>query len=320
MFEQMIPLLSGAEKVGIFAHENPDGDALGSAYSLKLVLQSMGKQAEVYLSAKPDKQAYEIVKGKEETGLAAEDCDLLIAVDCAAPDRLGTHRERFENHANTVAIDHHVTHADYAKKTVVEGCSSCCELMMGLYTEMGISVDKEIAHNVYMGMVCDTGRFQFPDVTPNTLRVAAELMEAGADFSDISKKIFDTKTKEYYALMQRALNRLTFYEDGRVCSLYLGIEDFDAAGIDDAGAAGIVTMPSSIEGVEVGIYVREREKGAYKVSLRSLKTVDVSKIAVALGGGGHVRASGYSVTGKTVPELLDEVLVEIRKQLSEDRK
>ncbi len=317
MFEQIIPRLLNAEKVGIFAHENPDGDALGSAYSLKLVLQQLGKQTEVYLSAKPDKQAYEIVRGKRESGLNREDCDLLVAVDCAAADRLGTHREFFLEHSNTVAIDHHVTHAHYAKETVVEGCSSCCELMMGLYTELKVVPDSDVAHNVYMGMVCDTGRFQFPDVTPNTLKVAAELMELGADFSDISKAIFDTKTKGYYDLMQTALNRLLYFEDGRVCALYLSMEDFEEAGIDDAGAAGIVTMPSSIEGVEVGIYIREREKGSYKVSLRSPKTVDVSRIAVALGGGGHVRASGYSVTGKSLPEMLDDVLAEIKKQWKE---
>ncbi len=319
MFEQIIPLLLGAEKVGIFAHENPDGDALGSSYSLKLVLESIGKEAEVYLSAKPDQQAYEIVRGKTEKRFHREDCDLLVSVDCAAADRLGIHKEFFLNHPNTVAIDHHVTHVRYAKELVVEGCSSCCELMMGLYTEMGFVPDSDIAHNIYLGMVCDTGRFQFPDVTPNTLKVAAELIELGADFSDISKAIFDTKTKGYYALMQTALNRLLYFEDGRVCALYLSMEDFEEAGIDDAGAAGIVTMPSSIEGVEVGIYIREREKGSYKVSLRSPKTVDVSEIAVALGGGGHVRASGYSVTGKNLKEMLDDVLEEIKKQLKEAR-
>ncbi len=318
MFERIIPLLEKAEKVGIFAHENPDGDALGSSYSLKLVLQSLGKQAEVFLASKPDRQAFEIVKGKEEAGLRAEDCDLLVAVDCAAADRLGVHGEFFETHPNTVAIDHHITHVNYAKETVVKDCSSCCELMYGLYTEMGCAIRPEIADNVYLGMVCDTGRFQFPDVTPDTLRVAAELMEQGADFSGISKKIFDTKTRGYYALMETALHRLTFYEGGRVCAMYLGMEDFEAAGIDDAGAAGIVTMPSSVEGVEVGIYIREREAGSYKVSLRSPKTVDVSKVAMALGGGGHVRASGYSVSGKSLKEMLDEVLAEIKKQLSGD--
>ena len=317
MFEQIIPRLLDANKVGIFAHENPDGDALGSAYSLKLILEGIGKQAEVYLSAKPDKQAFEIVRGKNEPGFCREDCDLLVAVDCAASNRLGMHQEFFLDHPNTVAIDHHVTHAPYAKETVAEGCSSCCELMYGLYMELGAAVTPDVAHNVYMGMVCDTGRFQFPDVTPNTLQVAAKLIELGADFSDISKVIFDTKTKGYYDLMQTALNRLLYFEDGRVCALYLSIEDFEEAGIDDAGAAGIVTMPSSIEGVEVGIYIREREKGSYKVSLRSPKTVDVSEVAVALGGGGHVRASGYSVIGKTLPEMLDDVLAEIKKQLKE---
>ncbi len=318
MFEQVIPLLKNAKKIGIFAHENPDGDALGSSYSLKLVLENMGKEAQVYPTAKPDRQANSIVRGKTESDFSMQECDLLVAVDCAAADRLGVHQEFFVKHPNTVAIDHHVTHGKYAKETVVEGCSSCCELMYGLYTEMGVSLTEDIAHNIYMGMVCDTGRFQFPDVTPNTLRVAAELMELGADFSDISKTIFETKTKEYYALMQTALNRLLYFEDGKVCALYLAMDDFETAGIDDAGAAGIVTMPSSIDGVEVGIYIREREKGSYKVSLRSPKTVDVSKVAMALGGGGHVRASGYSVQGKNLHEMLDEVLVEIKKQLSGD--
>ena len=319
MFEHIIPLLQKAEKIGIFAHENPDGDALGSSFSLKLVMQGLGKEAEVYLSSKPDKQAFEIVRGKEDSGLKREDCDLLVSVDCAAADRLGDHREFFENHNNTAAIDHHITHLQYAGEVMVEDCSSCCELMYRLYAEMDVPVTEAIAHNVYMGMVCDTGRFQFPDVTPNTLRVAADLVELGADFSEISKKIFDTKSKEYYDLMQTALNRLLYFEDGRVCALYLGMDDFESAGIDDAGAAGIVTMPSSIDGVEVGIYIREREKGSYKVSLRSPRTVDVSKVATAMGGGGHVRASGYSVSGKNLHEMLEDVLIEIRKQLSGDK-
>ena len=164
-------------------------------------------------------------------------------------------------------------------------------------------------------MVSDTGNFKYACVTADTLRAAAAAIETGIDFSDISKKLFDTKTMEYYKLMRIALDRLELFEDGRVGVLYLSQADFEEAGLDEAHAVGIVTLPTSIAGVQAGVYIRGRSAGEYKVSLRSVGEVDVAAIATALGGGGHVRASGYSVFGAAVEEIVPTVLAEIRKQL-----
>ncbi len=317
MFEKLIPLLLGAEKIGIFTHENPDGDAMGSAYSLKLAMLSIGKLAEVFLVPEPDRAAYKLIRDKK-VELTVEECDLLVAVDCADVHRLGEYTELFLAHQNTAAIDHHITHVPFSKVTVVRDLSSCSELLEGLYQRMNMEITVDIANDLYLGMACDTGSFKYAGVTPDTMRAAARLMECGAEFSLISKKVFDTKTREYYQLMQTALERLKFYDNGKISALYLSKEDFKNAGIDESRAGGIVTIPSSISGVEVGIYIRDREDGEYKVSLRSGEMVDVATIAASFGGGGHVRASGYSVSGKQVSELIEDALAEIRKQLKED--
>lgn len=315
MFEQVIPILKDAQKVAIFTHTNPDGDAMGSAYAMKLVLRALGKSAEVFLSSGYDAQAYRIISGKDETGLAVEDCDLMIALDCGDIYRLGEYQTVFENFSNTLSIDHHITHKPFARTTVVEDISSTCELLFLLYTEMRISIAKEVAHNLYIGIVSDTGNFKYSCVTPQTHIVAAKLMEAGADCTYITKILFDTKSFAYYKLMKTAIDRLSLHCDGKVAVLCLTAADFQEAGIEESAAVGIVSMPISIENVQVGVYIRGREDGTLKVSLRSTEKVDVAVVADRLGGGGHTRASGYNPKEKAPAKILKELLPEIQKQL-----
>ena len=315
MFETIIPQLNRGEKVGIFAHQSPDGDAMGSAYSLKLVLQSMGKEAEVFLLPNHDAMAYPLIKGKEPTGLCVGDCDLLVAVDCADARRLGDYQEIFTAHQNTVAIDHHITHQPFAKQRVVADISSTCELMTVLYEEMGVPVTKDVAINLYTGIVCDTGNFKYSSVTPDTMHRAAHLIEKGIDFAGISKAVFNTKPRAYYGLMRKALDRLQFYMDGKVCVLWLSQQDFEEAEIDESMATGIVTLPTGIEGVEVGVYIRKRSEDEFKISLRSNRIVDVAEIAMVFGGGGHIRAAGYSAFHEDVETVISRVWEEIEKRL-----
>ena len=314
MFEAIIPLLKSAKKVGIFTHQNPDGDAMGSAASLKLMLIGMGKQAEVYLLPNPDAMAYPLITGLNDSGLSMESCDLLVAVDCADSRRLGEFEDFFLSHSNTVAIDHHITHQQFAKQQAVADISSTCELMCMLYAELENPLTKEIATNLYTGMVCDTGNFKYSSTSPDTLRRAADLMAMGIDFAAISKRVFNTKSPAYYTLMRTALDRLKFFEDGKICALYLSQQDFEDAGIDESMATGIVTLPTGIEGVEVGIYLRKREENEYKISLRSVEFIAVATVASQWGGGGHVRAAGYSVFDKTPDAIIAEAVDEIKKQ------
>lgn len=315
MFEAIIPQLKRAKKVGIFTHQNPDGDAMGSAASLKLVLEGMGKQAEVYLLPNPDAMAYPLIAGLASSGLSKEDCDLLVAVDCADSRRLGEYEDFFIAHLNTLAIDHHVTHQPFAKQQVVADISSTCELICHLYDALNVTLTKEMASNLYTGIICDTGNFRYSSTTPDTLRRAADLIALGIDFAFISKRVFHTKPPAYYSLMRTALERLQFLEDGKICALYLSQQDFEDAGIDESMATGIVTLPTSIEGVEVGIYIRRRDEAEYKVSLRSVSYVDVASIASALGGGGHLRAAGYSVFDKAPDAIIEQAFALIKEQL-----
>ncbi|MBE5040927.1 DHH family phosphoesterase [Ructibacterium gallinarum] len=315
MFEKMISALCNAEKIGIFTHTNPDGDAMGSAYSLKLVLEGMGKQAAVFLQSHPDSAALHLIFKGADSALDKSECDLLVALDCGDSKRLGEDEAFFLSHANTVAMDHHVTHQPFAKETVVEGISSTCELMLGLYRAMQVPLSGTVARNLYIGMVSDTGNFKYEGLTADTFRAAAALVEAGVDFAEISKKLFDTKTMEYYHLMRIALDRLSLYQDGKIAALYLSEEDFQKAGIEESQAPGIVTLPVSIEGVEAGIYLRRRGS-EYKVSLRSAGKVDVAAVAAVMGGGGHVRASGYSVFQTLDPQdIIEDAIEQLQKQL-----
>ena len=315
MFEKIIEKINKAERIGIFGHVNPDGDSLGSTHSLKIVLEEMGKTADVFLSGNIEPCVMELICGAEEARLCPKECDLLVALDCADADRLGEWKDEFVSHPNTAAIDHHITHKSFADETVVRDISSACEVVYGMYREMGIKLSMDAATNLYIGLSTDTGNFKYSCTSGETHRIAAELIEMGVDFCGIAKKIFDTYTKEYLALQDRAINRLKFYCGGRVSVLTLLEQDFKECGIDEASASSIVVLPAKIAGVEVGVYIRNRASDEYKVSLRSVSYVDVAEIAAHFGGGGHIRAAGYSVSPEKLDENIRLLTEEIEKQL-----
>ncbi len=313
MFDIIIEKLKKSETVGILTHINPDGDGLGSAYSLKAVLESMGKCAKIFYDGACEDSLLKVIKMGVESQI--DKFDLMVAFDCADAKRLGSMRDEFLNHNNTIAIDHHITHCNYAGVDYVENVSSNCEIMYKLYKAMNIKIPNDAYHNVYVGMATDTGNFKYSSVTGDTMRIAAEIIDTGVDFSSIAKKVFDTKTKEYLALQKTAIDRLKFFCDDKIAYLYLSDGDFSTCGIDEANSAAIVNLPSSIEGVEVGIYVRKRGESECKVSLRAVNKVDVSEIAFMFGGGGHKRASGYSVEEKELPQNMEKLISEIEKRL-----
>ncbi len=301
MFRELIKKINSSKKIAIFNHTNPDGDALGSAFGLKLCLLALGKQADVFLREGDElTKEYKLLKGTKSQGLSIKDCDLKIAVDCADLERLGTLSSAFDG--ETVAIDHHITHTPFAKTTVVvPSAPATGEIIFDLAKALGVSLTHDIAYNLYMAIVCDTGSFKFSSTTPKTHTTAAELMETGINISDMTKKLFDTKTPEYLAMYKKGIENLELFSNGKVALLAFCENDFLDAGLTEADADAIVNLPNSIQGAEVGVYIRQREDG-FKVSLRSNSVLDVSKIAVHFGGGGHERASGF-----TLKMPLDEV-------------
>ncbi len=310
---KVIEKIKNANSIAIFNHENPDGDALGSAYALKLILIAMGKKAEVFLrEGDENTREYKLIKGTESCGLKIEDCDLKIAVDCADFKRIGDIKEQFCG--NTAAIDHHMTHVEFADATYVDANAPATgEIIYDFAKALGVELTPDIANNIYVAITCDTGSFKYSSTTAKTHMVAAKLLECGVDVGELSKQIFDTKSIGYFKAYRRGIDNLEIFEDGKIAILAIGEKDFAELGVDEKIIDGIVELPRSVEGAQVGVYIRERAKGEFKVSLRSSGDVDVAKAAVAFGGGGHKKASGFLMK-KPLDDVKKDIIAELIKQ------
>ncbi len=308
-------MVDKGEKIALFTHTHPDGDALGSSFALMLGLIQMGKQAKVFLGNKEikTKEYNQVKKGEQTFDFDVNECDLKIALDCADFARIELGNAEFNG--ETIAIDHHITHKPFAKETVVVDAPATGEIVFDILREWGVEITPDIADNLYIAIACDTGNFKFSSTTPKTHRVAATLMEQGASYAEISRELFHKLSKEYLVLYGIALSRLELFAEGKGCIMYLSEQDFLDASIDEDGAGDIVTLPTKIAGVEAGAYIRCREDGL-KVSLRSNEFVDVSKIAQEFGGGGHIRAAGFS---SVIPleELKESIKEKIENALRE---
>ncbi|MCL2838894.1 MAG: bifunctional oligoribonuclease/PAP phosphatase NrnA [Oscillospiraceae bacterium] len=313
MLEKAVSIISAASKIAVYTHKNPDGDAIGSAFALKLALLSLGKLAEVYLEDGNAVKLFPFTKNvdvyPEIPGamLCENDCDLRICVDCADKKRLGVKVNNFTG--NTMAIDHHATHVEFADFTLLDGdAASCGEIIYSLIRALGVEVTSDIADNLYMAIVSDTGGFKYPAVKPETLRIAADLIEKGANFTEIYRSIFDTYSMEFLNLTKIAIDRIQLYCDGKIAVLTLDNADFAAAGIAEDSADRIVDLPRNINGVEVSVYVRRRKDGETKVSLRANGDVNVAELARKFNGGGHIRAAGFETTHE--PEIVIAEVIE----------
>ena len=182
-----------------------------------------------------------LIIGQEQSGLKASECYLLVALDCADSKRLGEYEKFFISHPNTAAIDHHITHIPYAKLWIAYDIYSTCEAMPKIIDSLGVQLTHDIAQNLYIGIATDTGSFKYSCVTPDTMRTAAVLLEAGIDNASISKQLFTVKSKEYYQFMQRALNKLQYFENGKICVLVVSQEDFELSGITESQSSEIVS-------------------------------------------------------------------------------
>ena len=232
MLEKIKDKILKSQKIAIFNHKNPDGDAMGSAYALKLALLSIGKEAEVFLrEADYSAVEYTYVEGNEKSNLKISDCDLKIAVDSSDIYRISDFECYFKE--NTIALDHHVTHKEYAELTLVyPDAPACGEVVYDLIKHMEIPVTKEIAHNLYVAISSDTGSFKYSSTTSRTHLIISELMKTGIDVGNISKMLYDTNPIEYFKMMQLAIGRIELYENGKIAVLCLENSDFEKIGID----------------------------------------------------------------------------------------
>src|SRR5919109_175173 len=287
----------------VTTHENPDGDALGSLLATKVALDALGKDATTYLGGGaplPGEYAWMPFDGLQRK--LPEDAAerVLLAVDCANESRLGPDPEVLASAPLVVNVDHHHDNTRFgAVNLVVPDASSTGEILRDLFEELGVELTPEIAEPLYIALVTDTGRFQYANTTPKALRLAAELVEAGADVHKIFQGVYESVQFAKLKLLARALERAKIYEGGRLVISYLLRDDFAEVGAAEPYSEGIIDYLRAVEGADMAALIREPPRGdgpARRVSLRaSADEIDVSEIARASGhGGGHRQAAGFS--------------------------
>jgi phosphoesterase RecJ-like protein len=292
----------------ISVHENPDGDALGSMLALHLALEQIGKRSAMFLAGSaPIPFEYRFMPLDDlARGEAGELVGRpLIALDAANEARLGSDSLLAEA-PFVIVIDHHHDNSRFGDvNLVVAEASSTSEVLHDLFAELGVRLTPEISEALYIAIVTDTGRFQYANTSPRTLRLAAELLEAGADAHRIFQHVYETIELSKLKLLARALEHVEVFEGGRLVISYLEREDFEETGAASGASEGVIDSLRAVAGVEMSALIQEPpEREGRRVSLRSSRDrLDVSEIARAGGGGGHRQAAGFA-TELEIAELV----------------
>jgi bifunctional oligoribonuclease and PAP phosphatase NrnA len=294
-------------------HENPDGDALGSLLATKLILDELGKDTVMYLPGEaPLPVEYKFMPLADLRRQLPEDAGdrVLFALDCANEGRLGHGAEALERAPLVLNVDHHHDNSRFgAVNAVIAQASSTGEIVRDLVRELDVALTPDLAEAIYIALVTDTGRFQYANTTPKALRLAAELVEAGADVRRVFQSVYESVQLAKLKLLARALERAEVYEGGRLVVSHLLKTDFADVGAAEPYSEGIIDFLRAVEGADMAALIREPPgpgRPARRVSLRSSSDeLDVSAIARASGdGGGHRQAAGFS-SSLEIPEILD---------------
>lgn len=322
--DAVVEALRTRERFLVTSHEAPDGDALGSMLATALALEQLGKDAVMFLGGPaplPGEYRFLDLPARGLRRTLPEDARerALVAVDCASAARVGAEPGIVEQAPFTVNIDHHHDNPRFGDvNLVVPNASSTGEVLADVFGALGVELTPEIAEGLYVALVTDTGRFQYANTTPRALRLAADLVEAGADVHRVFQGVYENVQLAKLKLLARALERARVLEGGEIVVSHLVRSDFEEVGATEPYSEGIIDVLRSVEGALVSCLIREppRDGGpARKVSLRtSVDEIDVSVIARKSGGGGHRQAAGFS-SDLSVEELVDFIVSEVRAQL-----
>ncbi len=320
MLSQVVELIEKKQNFAITTHVRPDGDGIGSSLGLYWLLNSLGKNAEVILrDTVPG--SYRQLPGADGIRQVAEvngKYDAVFVIECSDVTRPGINN--LENQF-TVNIDHHATSEHFGTVNWIDSTASAVgEMIYNLCKAIGGRISKEIAECVYMALVTDTGSFHFPNTTDRTLKVASELVKAGAKPSVISEAVYNNYSWSRIELMRRVLETVRRDKTGCVAWMRQTLEMVEKSGAVDGDNSGFVNMPLVAKEVEAAVYMREVQPGAYRVSLRSKGDLNVARIAEKFGGGGHKNAAGCRVTGdwdEQEKEIVTAVIKAVEKQNDE---
>lgn len=310
--EEAVDLLRSAARVLLVTHRNPDGDSIGSATALGAALRARGGSVQLVC---PDPLPRSLLSIPDAelvgTAFASDECDLLVSVDVSDPRLLyplAAADAAYFAARPSLNIDHHVSNLRFARHNLVDpGAASAAEIVLQLVERLQVPVDRRLATQLLYGFVNDTHSFQNSNTTPRTLRMAAQLVEAGADLPGVTYDLLLARSPTAARLWAQVLPTLRFEDDGRVASLVVSLAALDAAGASTADADGLVEFVRSIRGVDLAVVYKQIDPATYRLSLRTTERVDATLVAGRFGGGGHRRAAGCDATG-ALPEVQQRIL------------
>lgn len=309
----VIKFLQEHDNYLILTHRRPDGDAIGCSVALAEILRGMGKTAWLPGVSDATELFAEYLEGQmAPSGFVPE---TVVSVDMASLGLLPAHAQAWRDSID-LAIDHHPSHEGYAGQTWLEGDKAACGEIIHKISEQTGVMNQTIANALYVAVSTDCGCFVYSNVTPNTHRVAAALMEAGADYKRLNKKHFRTKTMGRMQLERLILERLHLYHDGTVAVAVVSLEMMAQAGVTQDDLEDIAAFVGQIAGVRHSATIRELAPGECKISLRTAAELNASHTCARLGGGGHAAAAGCVVHG-TVEEAEAAIVAAIDAQLAE---
>lgn len=307
-------ILKDVKSVGITGHIRPDGDCTGSVLALyNYILENMPEiDVDLYLE-QPGSEFY-YLKNIDKIKNTPEDkkYDVFFVLDCSSLDRIEPFISCFNNASKTVCIDHHISNTGFTDLSKIEPqASSACEVLYG--TMDADKISRNVAECIYTGIIHDTGVFKYSCTSKKTMEIAGEMMEKGIDYSDIIDNTFYKKTYVQNQILGRALLESVLFYDGKCIFTTVTMDEMEFYGVTGRELGGIVEQLRLTDGVEVAIFLYQTGEEEYKVSLRSKKKIDVAAIATQFGGGGHVRAAGYTAKG-SVYQIINSIGELIEKQ------
>lgn len=316
----LIKECKNAKRIGISGHIRPDGDCVGAVLALQQYLRKCLPDTEVTAYLEKPADIFKEIKGFSEINSdfpEEEPFDIYFALDCGA-ERLGGAEKYFRAAKKTINIDHHVSNAGTGDLNHIRSeVGSSCEVLYDLFApEM---LDKDIAMALYIGIIHDTGVFQYSNTTAATMEKGAKLISYGFDFPRLIQETFYQKTYMQAQIMGRAMLESIRFLDGSCIVSVVDKKTMDFYGADSKDLDGIVSQLRNIEGIDCAIFMYQTGVQEYKVSMRSNEKVDVAKVASFFGGGGHIRAAGCTMTG-TFHDCVNNLSLHIEKMLKADEK
>ena len=317
-FEEILPYLSQPADTLVLFHRNPDADAVGSAFAMKLVLTDLGSRAFCVCADEiPDRLRF-LTDGIQESVLpeaipADFEVARILSVDSASPSQLGALWEMFEGQIDLM-IDHHAMNEPYADHYIRPEAAATGEILFDLVKQLAtdgyVTITDPLCMALYAAISGDTGGFCYANVTPETHMRAAELMASGIDCADINHRLFHSYSMEQLRARAAGISNMQLFADGRVAVITFPYAIKAALGLKDEHLDTLVEVARGLQGVRVAAAIRQSEGGIYRVSMRSSCHVDVAAICATFGGGGHVKAAGCTITSDRGMEAIVDMVAE----------